>query len=89
MMSVLYRNLEGWQTSIKTASSPKVPERVKRAICVGIIVGVLVAGRVAFDNGYWKGKSECGLSDKDPSPNCPFSKAAVAADSGKCSEIGR
>ncbi|CAI5651123.1 unnamed protein product [Oreochromis niloticus] len=88
-MSVSYWNLEGGQTRINTVSPPKVPERVKRAICVGLIVGALVAGRVAFKNGYWKGKSECGLSDKDPSPNCSFSKAAVAADSGKCSEIGR
>uniref|UniRef100_A0A669EJJ9 Glutathione hydrolase n=1 Tax=Oreochromis niloticus TaxID=8128 RepID=A0A669EJJ9_ORENI len=73
--------------SAKTTSvcPPKV-RRVLVAGVVGLIVGALVAGLLAGFNGYWKGKGEC---VKDPSANCPFSKAAVAADSEKCSQIGR
>ncbi|CAI5651118.1 unnamed protein product [Oreochromis niloticus] len=70
-------------------TTPICPPKVLRVLvagAVGLIVGALVAGLVAGFNGYWKGRSEC---VKDPSANCPFSKAAVAADSEKCSQIGR
>ncbi|KAL3976168.1 mediator of RNA polymerase II transcription subunit 26 [Sarotherodon galilaeus] len=70
-------------------TTPICPPKVLRVLVagvVGLIVGALVAGLLAGFNGYWKGKSEC---VKDPSANCPFSKAAVAADSEKCSQIGR
>ncbi|XP_063346460.1 glutathione hydrolase 5 proenzyme-like [Pelmatolapia mariae] len=72
-----------------TSICPPKVLRVLVAIAVliaGLIVGALVVGLLAGFNGYWKGKSEC---VKDPSANCPFSKAAVAADSEKCSQIGR
>ncbi|XP_076746705.1 glutathione hydrolase 5 proenzyme isoform X3 [Maylandia zebra] len=63
---------------------PKVhPLLVVGAVC--LIVGALVVGLPAFIL-YLKGKSEC---VKEPSADCPFSKAAVAADSEKCSRIGR
>ncbi|XP_013766396.1 gamma-glutamyltransferase 5a [Pundamilia nyererei] len=66
---------------------PKVPCILVVVVgAVFLIVGALAAGLPAGFIGFWKGKSEC---VKDPSANCPFSKAAVAADSEKCSRIGR
>ncbi|XP_042081231.1 glutathione hydrolase 1 proenzyme-like isoform X2 [Haplochromis burtoni] len=66
---------------------PKVPCILVVVVgAVFLIVGALVAGLPAGFIGFWKGKSEC---VKDPSADCPFSKAAVAADSEKCSRIGR
>ncbi|KAL3976217.1 neuromedin U receptor 1 [Sarotherodon galilaeus] len=69
-------------------TTPICPPKVLRVLVagvVGLIVGALVAGLLAGFNGYWMGKSEC----KDTSANCTFSKAAVAADSWNCSEIGQ
>lgn len=77
--------------SAKTRAKRKRLAKVLRVLVavglfvVGLIVGALVAGLLADYYGYWKGRSEC----KDTSANCPFSKAAVAADSWNCSEIGR
>lgn len=74
--------------SAKTRAKRKRLAKVLVAVglfVVGLIVGALVAGLLAGYNWYWKGRSEC----KDTSANCPFSKAAVAADSWNCSEIGR
>lgn len=77
--------------SAKTRAKRKRLAKVLRVLVavglfvVGLIVGALVAGPLAGQNWYWKGRSEC----KDTSANCPFSKAAVAADSWNCSEIGR
>lgn len=77
--------------SAKTRAKRKRLAKVLRVLVavglfvVGLIVGALVAGLLAGYNWYWKGRSEC----KDTSANCPFSKAAVAADSWNCSEIGR
>uniref|UniRef100_A0A3Q4G9T9 Glutathione hydrolase n=1 Tax=Neolamprologus brichardi TaxID=32507 RepID=A0A3Q4G9T9_NEOBR len=53
---------------------------------VGLSVGAVLVRLVAGCYGYWGGTSEC---VKDISANCTFSKAAVAADSWTCSEIGR
>uniref|UniRef100_A0A669CEI0 Glutathione hydrolase n=1 Tax=Oreochromis niloticus TaxID=8128 RepID=A0A669CEI0_ORENI len=55
-----------------------------------ILFGCLVlAGLLAcfYIWGFYRGKKVCGMSDKGP--NCSFLKAAVAADSVTCSEIGR
>lgn len=72
---------------IKSAKARAKRKRLAKVLRVLVAVGLgaLVAGLLADYYGYRKGRSEC----KDTSANCPFSKAAVAADSWNCSEIGR
>ncbi|XP_063345779.1 glutathione hydrolase 5 proenzyme-like [Pelmatolapia mariae] len=72
-----YEDLEGGNTSCYRP--PKVPVSVKVLVCVGVV------GCLASIGDYLNSVP----SDKGPSPSCTFSKAAVAADSRKCSEIGR
>ncbi|XP_063345836.1 glutathione hydrolase 5 proenzyme-like [Pelmatolapia mariae] len=77
-----YEDLEGANTS--RSRSPKVPILVTVLVCVLVGVAGLIIGDVI---GYRKDKNIYDPSRKGP--DCPFSKAAVAADSEKCSEIGR
>nr|XP_004558641.2 glutathione hydrolase 5 proenzyme [Maylandia zebra] len=71
--------------SAETRAKRKRLAKVLGLVAVGFVAGALVAGPLAGYNWYRKDRSEC----KDTSANCPFSKAAVAADSWNCSEIGR
>lgn len=71
--------------SAETRAKRKRLAKVLGLVAVSFVAGALVAGPLAGYNWYRKGRSEC----KDTSANCPFSKAAVAADSWNCSEIGR
>ncbi|CAI5651014.1 unnamed protein product [Oreochromis niloticus] len=60
-------------------------------VCCSLVVGGLIAG-LGAGLGVWfgqcKSKGQVAPSDEED-PNCPFSKAAVAADSENCSKIGR
>lgn len=77
---------EDVESAKTTCICPPKVLRLLVGVIVCLIVGVLVFGLPAGFIFYQKGKSEC---VKDPSANCPFLKAAVAADSEKCSRIGR
>lgn len=59
-------------------------------ICLGVFLGCVIVGGIWL--GVWlrvcKSKGQVAPSD-DEDPNCRFSKAAVAADSENCSEIGK
>ncbi|XP_019221096.1 glutathione hydrolase 5 proenzyme isoform X2 [Oreochromis niloticus] len=76
-----YQDFEGANTS---RSRHRNVILVRVLVCVLVGLAGLGVGVVIW---YYKGKNDDNPSCKDP--DRPFSKAAVAADSEKCSEIGR
>lgn len=75
---------KGERIIITTLASPLCRKMVKKSLVAGLVV--LLVAAVGFFLGVY-----LGVGNKRPTgPTDHFySKAAVAADAGKCSEIGR